>query len=126
GARCGVDDEMALLFETGCYADFTFPSAPDESQPNIVNSIYWPTGDLAKKRAYEKGERAKVGVSKSDRLLMIEGPLALTWKRRKMPIAIENAAVTAADPPTPARVKAWVDQRIHVEGRPEWIFVKVH
>ena len=42
GRWCGVDDELPLLFETGCYADFTFPSAPDESQPDIVNQIYWP------------------------------------------------------------------------------------
>ena len=26
--------------ETGCYADFTFPAATDEAQPNIVNEIY--------------------------------------------------------------------------------------
>ncbi len=37
GTYCGVDAEIPLLFETGCYADFTFPAAPDESQPNIVN-----------------------------------------------------------------------------------------
>ncbi len=35
---------IPLLFETGCYADFTFPAAPNESQPNIVNQIYWPVG----------------------------------------------------------------------------------
>jgi hypothetical protein len=40
GKRCGVDAEIPLLFDTGCYADYTFPSAPDESQPNIVNQIY--------------------------------------------------------------------------------------
>ncbi|MDF2698160.1 MAG: hypothetical protein K0S65_6543, partial [Labilithrix sp.] len=37
GRWCGVDEEVPLLFETGCYADFTFPSAPDECQPNFVN-----------------------------------------------------------------------------------------
>ena len=46
GRYCGVDAELDILFETGCYADFTFPSAPDETQPNIVNQIYWPAGDL--------------------------------------------------------------------------------
>ena len=51
GRWCGVDEEIPLLFETGCYADFTFPAAPDESQPNIVNQIYWPEGDLARRRA---------------------------------------------------------------------------
>src|SRR2546423_8037912 len=39
---------------------------------------------------------------------------------------IENSAVTADDPGTPARVRSWVRQGIHVAGRPEWVFVKVH
>ncbi len=51
GRWCGVDDELPLLFDTGCYADFTFPAAPDPSQPPIVNQIYWPDGDLARRRA---------------------------------------------------------------------------
>jgi hypothetical protein len=121
---CGVDDELPLLHETGCYADFTFPSAPDECQPDIVNQIYWPTGDLARTRAYEHGERARVGERKEDRILMIEGPLALA--RRGLGVRIESAAVTAADPPSSARVRTWVEQSVHVAGRPEWVFVKVH
>ncbi len=126
GRWCGVDEEIPLLFETGCYADFTFPSAPDECQPNLVNSIYWPTGNLAAKRAYEHGEPARVGVVRGDRILMIEGPIALAQKPGTRMPRIESAAVTAADPPTPERVASWVDQGICVEGRPEWIFVKVH
>ncbi len=42
---CGVDEEIPLLWDTGCYADYTFPSAPDECQPNIVNQIYKADGD---------------------------------------------------------------------------------
>jgi hypothetical protein len=126
GARCGVDEEIPLLFDTGCYADFTFPSAPDESQPNIVNQIYWPIGDIAKKRAYEHGERARVGEVRRDRILMIEGPLSLATRPEKIPIRIENSAITAKEPGTAKRVATWVKQNIHVEGRPEWVFVKVH
>ena len=58
GRYCGVDSELAVLFETGCYADFTFPSAPDESQPPLVNEIYWPTGDPKRARSHERGVRA--------------------------------------------------------------------
>jgi hypothetical protein len=121
---CGVDEEIPLLFDTGCYADYTFPSAPDECQPNIVNRIYWPEGDLARTRAYERGVPARVGEVRRDRILMIEGPLALT--RRGLGVRIESAAVTANDPGTASRVRTWVAQGIHVEGRPEWVFVKIH
>jgi hypothetical protein len=124
GRWCGVDDELPLLHRLGCYVDLTFPSAPDPCQPNKVNQIYWPTGDLTQRRSYERGERARVGTSRDDRLLMITGPLALA--RKGLGLRIENGAVTGGDPPTAARVQTWIDQRIHVEGRPEWVFVKVH
>jgi hypothetical protein len=126
GRWCGVDRELPLLFETGCYADFTFPAAPDESQPGIVNQIYWPTGDLAQARCYERGEPATVGRRYDDRILMIEGPLALARRPGRASLRIENAAVTADDPGSDARVASWVAQDIHVVGRPEWVFVKVH
>jgi hypothetical protein len=126
GRWCGVDREIPLLFETGCYADFTFPSAPDESQPGIVNRIYWPEGDLARARAYEQGRPARVGEVRRDRILMIEGPLAPSLRRHRVPVRVEYGALTAVDPATAWRVRTWVSQGIHVEGRPEWVFVKVY
>jgi hypothetical protein len=127
GRWCGVDEELPLLFQTGCYADFTFPAAPDASQPNIVNRIYWPTGDLRAKRNYETGTRARVGRVMSDRLLILQGPLALSRRPgRPLSMRIENSALTAHDPPSSARAKTWVSRNIHVEGRPEWVFVKLH
>ena len=38
----------------------------------------------------------------------------------------ENGALAGHDPPTAARVATWISQGIHIEGRPEWVFVKVH
>lgn len=124
GKWCGVDDELVMLHELGCYVDLTFPSAPDPCQPDKVNQIYWPTGDLTQRRCYEQGERARVGASYDDRLLMITGPLALS--RKGSGVRLENGALTGNDPPTAARVDSWVAQGIHVAGRPEWVFVKVH
>jgi hypothetical protein len=126
GRWCGVDSELPLLFETGCYADFTFPAAPDPCQPRIVNQIYWPTGRLAERGAHHRGERASVGRRHADRILMIQGPLALSRKAGRVRPRIENGALTGRDPPTPERVASWVAQNIHVAGRPEWVFVKVH
>jgi hypothetical protein len=124
GRWCGVDDELLVLHELGCYVDLTFPSAPDPCQPDKVNQIYWPSGDLSQRRSYEYGERARVGTHYDDRLLMITGPLALA--RKGIGIRLENGAITGDDPPTAARVATWIAQGIHIEGRPEWVFVKVH
>ncbi|HTL32379.1 MAG TPA: hypothetical protein VL326_04615 [Kofleriaceae bacterium] len=125
GRWCGVDDELPLLKKLGCYVDLTFPSAPDPCQPDKVNQIYWPTGDLEKRRSYEHGERARVGTSYDDRLLMITGPLAFA-RKGTAGIRLENGALTGDDPPNAQRVATWVNQGIHIEGRPEWVFVKVH
>ncbi|MCA9630701.1 MAG: hypothetical protein KC766_23685 [Myxococcales bacterium] len=126
GRQCGVDAELPLLFRTGCYADMTFPSCPDVTQPQRVNEIYWPVGDLKRKRAYENGLPAQVGHSLSDRLLMITGPLSLAYDPRRRRPRLEYGAVTADDPANSSRIKTWVDANIHVAGRPEWVFVKVY
>ncbi len=126
GRYCGVDSELGVLFDTGCYADFTFPSAPDETQPSIVNQIYWPIGDRTQARAHERGVRARVGQVMGDRILMVQGPLALARRSGRLGIRIESAALTARDPGTPSRIDTWVSQGIHIAGRPEWTFVKVH
>jgi hypothetical protein len=128
GRWCGVDEEVQLLHDAGCYADFTFPSAPDECQPNQVNQIYWPTGDLRRRKAYEGGAVARVGEVRRDRLLMITGPLALARRPGGgLPrLRIESSALSHDDPPSPERLRTWVAQDIHVLGRPEWVFVKIH
>jgi hypothetical protein len=126
GRWCGVDNEVALLWESGCYADFTFPAAPNESQPGIVNQIYWPIGDLSRRRAYEQGERARVGDVKRDRILFVEGPLAPARRPGRLAVRIENGDLHGSDPPTRERLRSWVAQGISVAGRPEWVFVKVH
>jgi len=125
GRNCGVDNELEVLFDTGCYADFTFPSAPDACQPNVVNLVFWPMGDLHQARPYDRVEPARVGVFKEDRILMFCGPLSLAKRPGKLSVRIENGALTGVDPPSAARVASWAAQNIHIAGRPEWVFVKV-
>jgi hypothetical protein len=36
GKHCGVVNELQVLLDWGCYADFTFPSAPDPTQPTTI------------------------------------------------------------------------------------------
>jgi hypothetical protein len=47
GRWCGVDNELSVLVETGCYADFTLPSAPSPAQTRTINSIYYAAGGTA-------------------------------------------------------------------------------
>jgi hypothetical protein len=126
GRYCGVDNEVELLWNTGCYADFTFPAAPNESQPRVINQIYWPAGDVSRRRAADYGERARVGEVKRDRILFIQGPLALTRRNGSLKLRVENGDLQGSDPPSAARLKHWVSQKITVDGRPDWVFVKVH
>jgi hypothetical protein len=58
--------------------------------------------------------------------LIVQGPLALWKKPGRWAPRIENGALTGSDPATAERVRSWVAQNIHVAGRPEWVFVKVH
>ena len=45
GKWCGLNGEIALLRDLGCYADFTMPSIPSATQSRIVNQIYWCTAN---------------------------------------------------------------------------------
>lgn len=132
GAGCGVSREIPILRKAGCYADFTMPSAPSPTQSKVVNTIgYLP--DLEGRLALDKVESAKVGETtanrdRPDRLLMIQGPLALNWGKRKWNVfpKIENGDLTGANPPTVERVRLGTDQVISVAGKPDWVFVKLH
>ena len=128
GRWCGLNNELILLRELGCYADFTLPSAPSDTQTSTINSIYYATDDPARPKSHDTGVPVRVGGSASGDLMIVQGPLALNWRERRMGVMprIENADVRKTQPPTPARVDDWVRTGIHVEGRPEWVFVKIH
>lgn len=128
GRWCGINNELVLLRELGCYADFTLPSAPSDTQTSMVNAIYYATDKPGQPRSHDSGVPVRVGGQPSGDLMIIQGPLGLNWRERRygMIPRIENADVRRACPPTPARVDTWVRTGIHVEGRPEWVFVKVH
>lgn len=123
---CGVDDELDLLWEMGCYADFTFPSAPDVCQPPRANAIWYPRGDVRKRRAYDRAFVPRAGRGRRERVLLVTGPLALAARKDRLAPRIEASALTATDPPTPSRLATWIDAHVHVPGRPEWVFVKLH
>ena len=129
GRWCGVSDEITVLRQTGCYADFTMPSAPAGCQTATVNSIYYAVDDPHRPKSHDRGAAAAARQEPPDEsLLLIQGPLALDWSRRKfgfMP-GIENGDLTARRPPTLERLWNWLAAGVRVQGKDDWLFVKLH
>ncbi len=128
GRWCGVDQELTVLMETGCYADFTMPSAPSETQTATMNSIYYAKDLPGRRKSHDTGIRAAVGQEiPSDHLLMIQGPLLFDWNSRKLGLIprIENGDIHYGQPATWQRMQAWLKAGVHVAGRPNWKFVKL-
>ncbi|MFN0197626.1 MAG: hypothetical protein ACKVT0_12855 [Planctomycetaceae bacterium] len=129
GRGCGIDHEIPILLDTGCYADFTMPSAPSETQTRTINSIYYAVDCPGKNKSHDHGLRAGAGKNPpQDGLLMVQGPLLPDWQHRKFGVLprIENGDLHVGRPPTWERMKLWMNAHVHVEGRPDWLFVKLH
>ncbi len=127
GKWCGVNNELAVLKETGCYADFTLPSAPSETQTRKINSIYYAK-DTGAPKPHDFGIDVEVGKTPFDGLMLIQGTLSLNWKSRKFGVIpkIENSEISFNNPPTAERIDLWIKQGVGVKGKLDWVFVKVH
>jgi hypothetical protein len=108
GHRCGLNDEITLLRDLGCYADFTMPSGDSPSQARIVNTIYWCKDDPNSPKSYDLGVEIKCGGGRDGDLLMIPGPLGVRWRGRWFP-RMEHGELASYDPPNAYRVKRWLD-----------------
>jgi hypothetical protein len=128
GKYCGVDEEMQILAETGCYLDLTLPSAPDRSQVPRLNAIYECGHPLDEARPHRSGPSLRVGQQRPQLPVLLTGPLSFDWGRRKkgLPVPrLDDSSVAANYPPSLARLARWRAANIHVEGRPEWLFIKL-
>ena len=129
GKFCGVDQEMQILQETGCYADFTLPSAPDETQIPMLNCIYECGLPLTEKMPHRTGKRVSTFGNQPQLPLIFTGPLIFNWTRRvkKIPIPrLDDGALVDHQPMDLARLNRWRSANITVENRPEWVFVKLY
>lgn len=124
GKYCGVNDELAVLRDLGCWGDFTMPSA-NECQTRKINSIYYAQPNPRRPKSHNWGRNAAVGRHNPHALLLMQGPLGINWRAPKYP-RIENASLTSENWGRPDRIKKWLDCHVHVRGRPEWVFVKLH
>jgi len=131
GRWCGVNDELTILRETGCYADFTMPSAPEATQTRIINSVYYAASDQRSPKSHDRGTRAALNVAPPARqLMLVQGPLTLDWQDRQRDLVvtprIENGDLLHRRPPSWARFEQWLRCGVHVAGRPDWCFIKLH
>lgn len=131
GAWCGLNNELTLLHQSGCYADFTLPSAPEPTQTRTINSIYYAVDDPLRAKSHDRGIAVTVGgIAPKDReyLIIVQGPLGVDWKWRRWGIIprIENSDISSGHPPLIHRWKLWTSASVSVIGRPEWIFIKLH
>jgi hypothetical protein len=124
---CGVNDEIRILKECGCFADFTFPSL-GEAQPSMINRIYYCKSSPDKPKCYDRGKEVRAGSKPWGDLLMIPGIIGFRWKSRthQHKPSIEASNIDLTDYPFPARIDYWVKNAIRIKGRPEWLFIKLH
>jgi hypothetical protein len=129
GRFCGVDSEMQILAQTGCYADFTLPSGVwHPAQTAKLNSVYECTLPLDQSAPHRQGRDLAVGTRPMTFPLMVQGPLLMDNRRtlrRGVPV-LENGAVTCSAPMSLRRLRLWKRADVHVAGRPDWIFIKLH
>ena len=129
GRCCGVDEEMRILAETGCFADLTLPSAPHPAQVTKINSLYECSGPLDRRAPHRHGRDLRRGRPPARLPLIIQGPLTLNFSRKgkaRFFPRIENGEITSVNPPTRSRLNLWRKAQITVIGRPDWLFIKLH
>lgn len=129
GRYCGVDSEIQILQETGCYADMTLPSAPEQTQVAMINKIYECDNPLDQSIPHRSGRRVSNDGSTPVLPLIFTGPLVFNWTRRVkgMPVPrLDDGGLASNQPADISRLDRWLSANISVSGRSNWIFVKLY
>ena len=108
GRWCGLNDEIRILRDLGCYADFTMPSGDSPTQARLVNSIYFCNGDPARRKSYDEGIPVTPGGGAEGDLLIVSGPLGMRWRDRWLP-RLETGELRFGNVATSYRVRRWVE-----------------
>jgi len=130
GLFCGVDDELSVLVETGCYADMTLPCVPSPCQGRVVNTVFYARSREGHGRGYDRGRAVHVGSAREPgELMMVPGPLGLhLGSRVKGLVPRIEAGMLEPESPVPLeqRVEAWVRYAPAIRGAPNHRFIKLH
>jgi hypothetical protein len=126
---CGVNSEISILLELGCYADFTFPALNSTAQPSLVNKIYYATDNPDRPKSYDTGIQSRVGIEATPEQLMIfQGPMMINWNDWRFGThpAIDDGDIYRDMLPSAERFDLWVKADIHVLDGPNWMFIRPH
>lgn len=129
GNYCGVDSEMKILAETGCYVDMTLPSAPDRTQVPMLNAIYECDNSFNEAMPHRSGTNLKAEQGQVRFPFIFTGPLVFNWTetvRGMFAPRLDDGALTASQPLDVARLERWRNARIGIEGKEDWIFIKLY
>ncbi|MGH7491791.1 MAG: hypothetical protein ACREOO_05300 [bacterium] len=130
GLYCGVDQELEILRRTGCYADFTMPSGHGSTQSRKINSIYYAATRKRNNKNHDWGEEVRAGdatVKDERRLMILQGMIEVYARNFILGKSIvEKSNLDFHDLPSPERIDQWIRCNVHVAGRRDWVFVKVH
>jgi hypothetical protein len=108
GRWCGLNNEITLLRDLGCYADFTLPAADSPCQAGPVNAILRVRDDPRRPRSHAHGVPLAPGVPDGD-LTLIPGPLGPDWSSRgPLRPRIEAGEVAGYRPSSPGRARLWL------------------
>ncbi len=129
GRFCGVDSEMQVLADTGCYADFTLPTrASHPAQTAKINSLY--ECGLAAGRSGTSQNRARPQRGPRAAHFSADGARAAADRLCAQPASVSTHVGNGSDhgaesdDSRPARaLEAGANPR---GGRPDWLFIKLH
>lgn len=109
GRWCGLNNEIRILRDLGCYADFTMPAPDSPCQGGPVNTIFRVEDDPLRPRSHTRGVPLRIGGELSGDLTFIPGPLALDFSSRGvLRPRIESGEIAGNRPPSMQRARHWL------------------
>ncbi len=109
GRWCGLDNEISILRDLGCYADFTMPAANSPCQGGPVNAVFRVEDDPARPRSYARGVPLRPGSDVTGDLTLIPGPLGLDFSSRGVSRPrIECGEIAGYRLPSRQRARLWL------------------
>lgn len=126
GKYCGVNNEIKILRETGCYADFTFPSM-NEANPKKINKIFYAYANSHNPKSHNTGNDVIKNGNESGDLMIIQGPICPIFLSKNISgLRCVGDVINGKPPVTKERINAWINTWIFIKGQKNMIVIKTH